>query len=338
MPQTPGEPVPAEPQEGKPVAQAFRLQNRSTAEFAMLLRNFAKAVMETNNKEFANSLNVYYDNNTQTVVVLHHENWIKDELPAIVSFYDAQPGTINYAYANLSDFLTKNPGAKAKSFSVKNIPAETLCHFLRCLISGSAVPEDSMKIAFFADEKSKKLIVAHNMDEDEDDIFPDITKFIELCDQEIAMPPHEGMIPPPQVQFGNQSLPATDESPAQAFDFGDAFLENDAHGFGFSPNPDEAASPKAPAQEADALVFKAYYVADLVTNSDGEVDFDVLSDLIRETISPDDWTDDESETGNTIKAFHNARTLIIKAPEETHTQIADLLAQLREMSVPQSLR
>jgi len=177
VPQTIGEVL--EPT-GQPIAQAFRLQNRNPAEFAMLLKNFAITAGELDKESVGFA--VHFDASTQTVVVLYQSDNFIEEITNMVPFYDAKSGASNYEYASLSDFLAKHPGAIAKSFQVKNIPAESVCHFWRCFYA-SAKQQDSVgviKIAFFVDEKSQKLMVASI----DDGIFQAIAKFVELCNQE----------------------------------------------------------------------------------------------------------------------------------------------------------
>jgi len=291
VPQTTGEVVAPS---GQPIAQAFRLQNRNPAEFAMLLNNFAITAGEVDEESVGFA--VHFDASTQTVVVLYKngEGYIgpPDLFSGMLSLYDAKSGTSNYEYAGLSDFLAKHPGAIAKSFQVKNIPAESVCHFWRCFYA-SAKQQDSVaviKIAFFVDEKSQKLMVA---DADETEFLSRIAKFVELCNQE-----------QPLGEWIQTSLPV-------------------------------AVQPEEPMPTIETVpVRKAYFVGDLVTSPNGETDYDELIKLIREVIDPTGWADDTSEDakGNTIDPFYDNKTLIIKAPEETHKQVADLLSQLRKLS------
>lgn len=97
-------------------------------------------------------------------------------------------------------------------------------------------------------------------------------------------------------------------------------------------------------QETDHLKTVTYPVSDLVTplprsvniardlsikSSERETPrFDPLVRLIEETISPELW-DEPQSTGCTIRAFPQMQSLVIRARQATHDQIADCLEQLR---------
>ncbi|MCL2623930.1 MAG: hypothetical protein FWD31_09725 [Planctomycetaceae bacterium] len=209
--------------ETKPPFRAFRLQHRNPAEFAWLLKNIFQVSGEVGGSAFP--LLVWYDSASQTVVLRDPGEMIP--LQTMLELYDRPLGqeAIQYPWASLNEFLAKNPGAQARSYSFKSASVESasvagrinsepasvagrsglesasvagrsglesaINHFLRCLY-GAVGDRRSSELAFFADETSHKLITAIVAEDDEEEIasfHKAIAKFVELCDQEVVTAP-----------------------------------------------------------------------------------------------------------------------------------------------------
>ena len=78
------------------------------------------------------------------------------------------------------------------------------------------------------------------------------------------------------------------------------------------------------------VVVKTYDVKDLIEQGNAPENpsekFDTLTKLIQTTVAPSSWQSD----GN-ISRFESNSSLVVTQTGEVHNQIADLLAQLREL-------
>jgi hypothetical protein len=85
------------------------------------------------------------------------------------------------------------------------------------------------------------------------------------------------------------------------------------------------------------LYVVSYPVNDLVVNpvtqTATSADFDSLIDLIVTRISPQDWMENGSGSGE-IQPFPSNLSLVVSQSEENHKAIAKLLAQLRQAQRP----
>ena len=167
----------------------------------MLVKNFYQVGQAMNEKTQVEWGPILLDPQTQTVVVQDHfmsDKLQKFKLQKFVAAYDTPPGTNHYEFQNLNEFLMKNPGSKAISYSLKNYSAEPLCHLFRSMFVTMENPEQVIPVAFFIDETSRKLTVATSLpneiieraNEADKKMMVDaiskyhsfIAKFVELCD------------------------------------------------------------------------------------------------------------------------------------------------------------
>ncbi len=95
-------------------------------------------------------------------------------------------------------------------------------------------------------------------------------------------------------------------------------------------------SPIALAQQLQPDTYGNYNgsaapMIDPLTGQGGGVmaDFTQLIELIQSTIDPDSW--EENGGTGTITEFRNTNSLVIRAPQDVHDQIQDLLTRLREL-------
>ena len=164
-----------------------------------LMKNYVQAIIqylaETQELPEEPKSGYLFDSETQIVVLQKNvpDDMLQemfDRAQAFVAAYDTPPGTAEYPYQNLSEYLAKTPGAKATSYSLNNYSAEPLCHFFRSMYGTLTHDvEQTHPVAWFIDETSKKLIVAGNLpdqmiDDEKIGVQFDsfIAKFVELCD------------------------------------------------------------------------------------------------------------------------------------------------------------